>query len=246
MKKSDVIVMGTKRIDGYNVVTVKDPFSNRVKNVRQTELNKAIKAGRVTVIKDMSDYRTFKNAVNTINRRLKDYETHFGRASKPYQSLARQIGAINMYSKSKGINNRLATDKDLYDVMNKQERIKNKIINLSKQPTANALYNSFYKDVLKTNNQEVSLANARKYAQEELNMESNIDEALTYYYNSDNGLTEQEDKWIKDTMYYNSNGGQRINRRITLADYYRLIDLGKKMQKHYAENANVVSDPFSV
>lgn len=246
MKKSDVIVMGTKRIDGYNVVTVKDPFSNRVKNVRQTELNKAIKAGRVTVIKPMTDYKTFRNAVNTINRRLKEYESSYGRASKPYQNLAKQVGALNMYSKSKGVNNRLTTGKDLFTVTQYQDHIRNRILNLSRQPTANELYKSVYKDALKANNQELSLTNARKYAEEELNMESNIDEALTYYYNSDNGLTEQEDKWIKDTMYYGSNGGQRVNKCISLADYHKLIDLGKKMQKHYAKNANVVSDPFSV
>lgn len=246
MKETDVIYVGQKIINGHKYVTVKDPFSDRVATGRLTELNKLVKQGRVTVVRPIDNYKAYKNAVLTINRRLKEYETYFGKASKPYQNLARQVGALNMYSKSKGINNRLTTGKDLFTVTQYQDHIRNRILNLSRQPTANELYNSVYKDALKANNQELSLSNARKYAEEELNMESNIDEALTYYYNSDNGLTEQEDKWIKDTMYYGSHGGQRVNKRITLADYHKLIDLGKKMQKHYAENANVVSDPFSV
>lgn len=246
MKKSDVIVLGTKRIDGYNVVTVKDPFSNRVKNVRQTELNKAVKTGRVTIVKTMDNYKAFKNAVNTINRRLQEYEKYFGKASKPYQNLASQVGAINMSSKAKGINNRLTTGKDLFTVTQYQDHIRNRIINLSRKPTANELYNTVYTEALRENNQEVTLSNAKRYAEEELNMESNIDEALTYYYEADNGLTKEEDDWVRDTMYYHENGGKRTTKRISLADYHKLIDLGKKMQKHYAENANVVSDPMSV
>lgn len=241
----DVIFVKMERLNGRNVVTVKDPFSPQTKRVYQTDLNRAVKSG-LRVVKPVDNYKAFKNSVITINRRLKEYETYFGKSSKPYQNLARQVGALNMYSKSKGINNRLTTGKDLFTVTQYQDHIRNRILNLSRQPTANELYNSVYKDALKANNQELSLSNARKYAEEELNMESNIDEALTYYYNNDNGLTEQEDKWIKDTMYYGEHGGQRVNKRITLAEYHKLIDLGKKMQKHYAKNANVVSDPFSV
>lgn len=246
MKKTDVIYVGQKIINGYKYVTVKDPFSDKVATGRLTELNKLVKQGRVTVVKPIDNYRAFKNAVVTINRRLKEYETFFGKASKPYQNLASQIGALNMKSKAKGINNRLTTGKDLFTVTQYQDHVRNIILNLSRKPTANELYNTIYKEALKENNQEVTPSNARKYAEEELNMESNIDEALTYYYNGDNGLTEQEDKWIRDTMYYPENGGKRTAKRISLADYHKLIDLGKKMQKHYAENANVVSDPFSV
>lgn len=245
MRATDVIFVKMERFNGRNVVTVKDPFSPQIKRVYQTDLNRAIKSG-LTVVKPIDNYKAFKNAVITINRRLKEYETYFGKASKPYQNLARQVGALNMYSKSKGINNRLTTGKDLFTVTQYQDHIRNMILNLSRKPTANELYNSVYKDALKANNQELSISNARKYAEEELSMESNIDEALTYYYNSDNGLTEKEDKWIKDTMYYPENGGERVVKRISLADYHKLIDLGKKMQKYYAENANVVSDPMSI
>lgn len=245
MRATDVIFVKMERINGRNVVTVKDPFSPQIKRVYQTDLNRAIKSG-LTVVKPIDNYKAFKNAVITINRRLKEYETYFGKASKPYQNLASQIGAINMNSKAKGINNRLTTGKDLFTVTQYQDHIRNRIINLSRKPTANELYNSIYKEALKENNQELSISNARKYAEEELNMESKIDEALTYYYEADNGLTKEEDKWVRDTMYYPENGGKRTTKRISLADYHKLIDLGKKMQKYYAENADVVSDPMSV
>lgn len=255
MKKSDVIVMGTKRIDGYNVVTVKDPFSNRVKNVRQTELNKAIKAGRVTVIKPMTDYKTFRNAVNTINRRLKQYELTYGRASKPYQSLASKIGGLNMTNPPMmGINDRLSTSKKFYENLIDHDYHRNIFIGMTKLPTVNELNKNKYADILRNNNLSVTKANIQMYAQEELNMESEINRALSFVGSGttpiatpdSNGLSEEENKWIRDVMYYPENGGRRTNKRISLAEYHRLIDLRKKAEKHYAENANVISDPFSV
>lgn len=255
MKKSDVIVLGTKRIDGYNVVTVKDPFSNRVKNVRQTELNKAVKAGRVTIVKSMSDYKAFKNAVNTINRRLRQYELAYGRASKPYQSLASKVGALNMNVKiMRGINNRLSTTKDFYEYLVTQDHNRNIFMGLSKLPTVNELNITKYADALRANNLPVTKANIQMYAQEELNMESEINRALSFVGSGtnpiatpeNNGLSEEENRWIRDTMYYPENGGRRTTKRISLADYHRLVDLRKTAEKHYAENAHVVSDPFSV
>lgn len=255
MKKSDVIVMGTKRIDGYNVVTVKDPFSNRVKNVRQTELNKAIKAGRVTVIKSVSDYKTFRNAVNTINRRLKQYELAYGRASKPYQSLASKVGALNQHTKSsRGINYRLSTSKELFEALKTYDYNRNVFIGMTKLPNVNELNKNKYADILRNNNLPVTKANIQMYAQVELNMESEINRALSYVGSGttpiatpdNNGLSQEENKWIRDTMYYPENGGKRTTKRISLAQYNRLIELGKKAERNYAENANVISDPFSV
>ena len=239
----DVIFVKMERINGRNVVTVKDPFSPQTKRVYQTDLNRAVKSG-LRVVKPVDSKTQFKRDVQRINRVLTDYKARFGVASKPYQNLAKQVSMLNMFTKTKGAD-RLSSSMDLMKVLQYQDHMRNTFNKMARLPTATELYNTKYRQALKDNDLAPTWANAKQYAEDETNMESKINEALTYYYNSDNGLNDEENKWIQDTMYVQSNGGKRPEKHVlTLAEYHKLLELGRKAKEHFATNANVISDPF--
>lgn len=239
----DVIFVKMERINGRNVVTVKDPFSPQTKRVYQTDLNRAVKSG-LRVVKPVDSKTQFKRDVQRINRVLADYKARFGVASRPYQKLANQVSMLNRYTKTKGAD-RLSSSMDLMKTLQYQDYIRNVFNIMARLPTATELYNTKYRQALTENDLAPTWANAQQYAEEEMNMESKINEALEYYYEKNNGLTNEENKWIKDTMYLERNGGKRPEKHVlTLAEYHRLIELGRKSKEYYAQHANVISDPF--
>lgn len=241
----DVIFVKMERINGRNVVTVKDPFSPQTKRVYQTDLNRAVKSG-LRVVKPVDSKTQFKRDVQRINRVLTDYKARFGVASRPYQNLAKQVSALNQFTKNKSVD-RLSSSMDLMKVLQYQDYMRNIFNKIAQLPTAMELYNKKYRQALQENDMSPTWENAKKYAEDEMLMESKIDEALMYYYKKDNGLDEKDNKWVKDTMYLEENGGKRPEKHVlTLAEYHKLVEIGRKSKAYYAEHANVVSDPFRI